>query len=885
MILTPDQRLRVFVSSTLGELAAERARVRSAIETLHLAPVMFEMGARPHPPRALYRAYLEQSHVFLAIYGTSYGWVAPDMEISGLEDEYRLSGRRPKLVYVSADTGERDARLAAMLEEVAADPSARLRVWSDVDDLGRLVADDLAALLAEPFLHGEEAAGSASGPARATPGDTFPAVALPVPTTSIIGRAVESAEVSALLTRADVRLVTLTGMGGVGKSRLALEVAWGLRARFPGGVVQVAMCDIPEPGLVVSSIASRLGIRLDTTRPAVDVVVEALGDRGELLLLLDGAEHIHDAADDIATLVLTCPDLTVLVTSRSRTRLVAEYDIPVLPLGVGLPREPASFGVTGVDAAQLEREGVGSDAVRLFLDRASAARPTADLRDDPAQLSAVVELCRRLDGLPLAIEVAAARTRLVPPTVLLERLDARLDLPAARFADLPDRQQTLRATLDWSHDLLSPAEQELFAQLSTFAGGASLAAAEAVLQVDGDVLEGLAALADHSLLEVDATVMDAPRFTMLEVVREYARERLELSGRAVAVDLAHRDWVRDLAERARIELTGPGHGQWLERLELESANIRTAGSRAVTAGDPETLADFGYRVWLWLWARHHTREARSWLERAMAQADRLTPLTRARLAWIFAGAGLEQGDNELALRMLEDATVRFTALGDREGLALCAFLDASLAPLKDENERAIDGFTRVEADLLDMDNRFVASICASTAGMLLAQLGRFEQAEAYLDRGLQHAEAIDNAMLRGTSYVLRGFARLGQGRLDEAASDLAAGARWAYEAQNPESLSFACDGLAAVLLARDSVGADAAALVGAAHGLRDRVGIVPWPGLRPVMAAIAQGVEEAVPPEAYQPAYRRGRHLDSEAIRDLCARLDSTGAEPSSLTR
>jgi predicted ATPase len=881
MILTPDQRLRVFVSSTLGELAAERAAVRATIEKLRLAPVMFEMGARPHPPRALYRAYLEQSHVFLGIYDASYGWVAPDMDISGLEDELRLSGERPKLVYVRDGVPDRDPRLTAMLAHLDTDPSVRVRGWSDAEDLSRSVADDLAALLADQFLHAGSAAGagSSSGPARATPGDTFPAIALPVPTTSIVGREEQIAAVAELVRRPDVRLVTLTGLGGIGKSRLALEVAWRVTDSFPGGVVLVSLNDIPEPGLVISSIASRLGIRLDTTRPAVDTVVDALSERGELLLLLDGAEHVSDAADDIATLVATCPALTVLVTSRSRIRLAAEHDVVIPPLGVGAPEETAGFGVTGVDPATLARAAEGSDAVRLFLDRAAAARPGADLSADSEQLAAVVELCRRMDGLPLGIEIAAARTRLVPPTALLERLEGSLDLPTARIADLPARQQTLRATLDWSHDLLTPVERDLLAQLSTFAGGASLDAVEQVVRLDAEVLEVLATLADHSLLEVDATVLDAPRFTMLEVVREYAREQLDGSGRCPAVDGAHRDWVRALAHRAQVALKGPGHAEWLERLELESANIRVAGSRADADGDPETLVDLGYSLWLWLWARHHTWEARSWLEQPLTHLDRLTPVMHARLLWIFAGAGVEQGDNELAVRMLADATARFTELADREGLALCAFLDASLAPLQGEHERAIAVFSTLEPELLALDNPFVASICASTAGMILAQQGRFEQAGSMLDRGLAHAESIDNAMLRGTAYGLRGFAFLGRGRLDEAGADFSAGARWAHQAQNPEGLSFACDGLAAVLLARGDRGTDAAVLVGAAHGLRDRVGIVPWPGLRPVMAAIADGVKAATEPGAYEAAYHRGRHLDSNTVRDLCVRIgDQAGA-------
>ncbi|MFN8158848.1 MAG: DUF4062 domain-containing protein [Candidatus Nanopelagicales bacterium] len=871
MILTPDQRLRVFVSSTLGELAAERAVVRQAIESLRLAPVMFEMGARPHPPRALYRAYLEQSHVFLAIYAQRYGWVAPTMDISGLEDEYRLSGDRPKLVYVLDPAPERDEKLTAMLADVADDPRVRLRLYSDAEELGHLVADDLAALLAESFGASgtTQETGTVSGPLRTSPGDTSSITSLPVPTSSLVGRDEDLAAVLELVRRDGVRLVTITGMGGIGKSRLALEAARALEPEFPGGVVLVALSEVPEPGLVVTSIASRLGIRLDTQRPSIDAVAEALAERGELLLVLDNAEQVTDAADDLAALVGTCPGLTVLVTSRSRIRLVSEYDYPLGPLDLG-PMLDDGFGSPNHDPARIQRLARESCAVSLFLERARAARP--DLEVDETEMDAIVELCRRLDGLPLAIELAAARCRLLPPSALLDRLDRRLDVPAARFADLPERQRTMRATLAWSHDLLRPPERELLAQLSTFVGGMSLAAVEAVVDIEGDVLESLAGLADQSLLDVDASVIDAPRFTMLETVREYAREQLEASGRAPAVDHAHRAWVRDLADRARVALPRGGHGGWLERLELESANIRVAGLRAWSDGDPDTLVFIGYHLWLWLWARHHTSEAKLWLERALDEPDRLSPIAHARLLWTLAGAGVEQGDNDAALSHLAEATARFTDLDDAEGLALCGFLDASLAPLSEDYERSVETFLRVEEDLVVQGNLFVASVCASTAGMILAQIGRFDEAEQHLDRGLREAEEIDSAMLRGQSLVARGFARLGRGSLDDAARDLAGGAHFGHLAGNPETLSFACDGLAAVLLARNESPDLAAQLVGASHGLRDRAGIVPWPGLRPVMAAIADGVR-AVAGEAFEENRQIGRHLDLDAIETLTSSL------------
>lgn len=877
MILTPDQRLRVFVSSTLGELAAERTAVREAIESLRLAPVMFEMGARPHPPRALYRAYLEQSHVFVAIYAERYGWVAPTMAISGLEDEYRLSGDRPKLVYVLSPAPGRDPQLTALLEDVASDPRVRMHTYAAADDLAAAVAADLASMLAERFA----ASGSrvvaadtaATTRALPTPGDTGDLPPLPVAATSLIGRERELEELANLLRRSDVRLVTVTGMGGIGKSRLALEVAHRMHEHFTGGVVIVPLGEVPEPGLVVTSIASHLGIRLDTATPSVDAVADAVGERGELLVLLDNAEQVRDAADDLAALVATCPNLTLLVTSRSRIRLVAEHDYPLAPLSAGPPVPYEGYRSADRDPDEVERAAERSDAVRLFLERAHAARPDLDLASDPAQVRAVVRLCRRLDGLPLLIELAAARVRLLPPTMLLDRLHRAMDLPAARLADLPPRQRTLRGTLDWSHDLLGPAERDLLAQLSTFVGGASLAAIEQVVSIDGDVLESLATLADHSLLELDLTVPDPPRFTMLETVRDYARERLHASGRTREVDLAHRAWVRELARQAHAALPTAAHQEWLERLELEAGNIRVAGSRANADGEPHLLAEVGFDLWLWLWARHHTREARLWLERALEHAEQLDALTRARLLWALSGAAVEQGDNEVAVARLAGARQGFEEVGDAEGLALCGFLSASLAPLSGEHDRAVAEFAATEQALLALGDRFVASICSGTAGMLLAQTGRFDEAERCLDRSLAQAEAIDSAMLRGVALVARGFARLGQGALDVAAVDLGDGARWSFECRNPETLSFACDGLAAVLLARDSDLAQGAVLVGAAQGLRDRVGIVPWPGMRPVMAAIADGVRSGLGDDAFEAARHRGRRLSVDDVVALTRRV------------
>ena len=279
-----------------------------------------------------------------------------------------------------------------------------------------------------------------------------------------------------------------------------------------------------------------------------------------------------------------------------------------------------------------------------------------------------------------------------------------------------------------------------------------------------------------------------------------------------------------------------------------------------------------FRLWLWFWARHHAREARLWVERALDHPDMLDARSHARLLWVVSGAAVEQGDNVVATSRLAQATALFTELDDAEGLALCGFLEGSLAPLSGDVDRAITVFLETEQKLTALGDVFVASICVSTAGMLTAQQGRFEDAVPLLDRGLALAESIDNAMLRGAVCNARGFTSLGRGDLAGAADDLVDAARWANESRNPETLSLACDGLAAVLLARGVAGEVAAALVGASHGLRERVGIVPWPGLRDVVTAIGEGVRATVPDEVYAEAHARGKHLDVEAILALARR-------------
>ncbi len=496
---------------------------------------------------------------------------------------------------------------------------------------------------------------------------------LPTQLTTFIGRDAELDEVAGLLVT--TRLLTLTGPGGTGKTRLSLQLAARAAEDFPDGIFFVALEPIRDPMLVAPRIAATVGVAEGGTRPIAEVLADWLRDK-RLLLVLDNFEQVIAAAPIVADLLRTAPDIKAIVTSRAVLHVSGEQEYPV----PGLPTPPDPGGQGGLARMDIGGEAHPIDpvalgqyaAVRLFIERAISVRPGFTVTNENAP--AVAAISARLHGMPLAIELAAARIKILSPDAILVRLDKQLDVLAAGARDLPARQQTLRGAIAWSYDLLDPGSQHLLDRLSVFASGCDLAAAEAICgptdAVRGDILDGLMALADQSLVKVEEMADGEPHFRLLDTIRAFAAERLEADGDGDRIRARHRDWFITVAEEAAAQLSGADQRRWLERLELVHDDVRDVLDRAADAPDPPAAIGLAFSMWRF-WQKHgHLAEARRRLE-AMAEApwSRDDPRLRARLVEALGGVYWWQGAILLMGPLYEEALELWLAIGDEAEIA------------------------------------------------------------------------------------------------------------------------------------------------------------------------------------------------------------------------
>src|SRR5215210_5433569 len=576
---------------------------------------------------------------------------------------------------------------------------------------------------------------------------------LPIQPTPLLGREREVAEIADLLRHADVRLLTLTGTGGTGKTRLALQSAAELIDEFEDGVFLVALAPISDSELVASTVAGALSVSESAGRALKEDLREYLSTK-ELLLVLDNFEQEVDAAPLVGELLSGCPGLKVLATSRTLLRIYGEHEYAVSPLELPDPSH--------LPPIETLRQ---YEAIRLFTERARAAKADFSLTNENAP--AIAEICARLDGLPLAIELAAARIKLLSPQAMCSRLSNPLKFLTGGARDLPERQRTLRGAIAWSHALLDEGEQALFARLSIFSGGCTLEAVEVVCDAEGDLLvdifEGLSSLVDKSILRQEEGVEERPRFVMLGTLREYARERLEVSGNAEEIRRMHAEYFLALAEQGESKLREPEEATWLERIDVEHDNMRAALSWTLQSEEAELGLRLAGSLWQFWDMRGYYGEGRRWLEEALAKDGRASVARAKALEGVGWLADL-QGDIVRAVAAAEEG-LRLSTRVKIHSSDKVSFLRilGSAAYVSGDHERAARLYE--ESLALSREARDERGIASSLLqlGNVSSDLGDHEEAKTFYEEGLALSRKLDDKALLASALISVGAEFLLQG--------------------------------------------------------------------------------------------------------------------------
>jgi predicted ATPase len=789
------------------ELADERLAAKEAINSLRLTPVLFELGARPHPPRELYRAYLDQSHIFIGIYWQRYGWIAPDMDISGLEDEYLLASQKPKLIYIKEPAPERESRLNDLLLKIMDDNTVSFKLFSTPAELRELIQDDLALMLTERFQIVQ------GGVAPSQPPSSKRLENIPVPTTPIIGRQVELSAVSELLERPEVRLVTLHGPGGIGKTRLAIEVAHKLSKVFIDGVCFVSLSNVTDHRLIIPTIAKEIGLVESSARSLQDSLEEYLRQRN-FLLVLDNFEQVTQAAEIVNVLLTRSTQLKILVTSRAVLHLLGEYQYAIPPLT--LPDQEALRSFQAGDFSNLSQ----FSALTLFVQNAQRIKSSFEITQD--NILAIAEICRHLDGLPLAIELAAARIKLFSPQAMHTRLEESLQWLTSGARDLPTRQQTLRTTIEWSYSLLEPPEQNLFRHMAVFVGGCSLDALQAVCiaYTEMELLENLASLVDKSLVQQEEDSAGEPRFSMLLTIQEYAQGLLDASPEADELRQRHADYYLKMVETAEPELRGPKQLVWFRMLEREYDNIRAVVRRSLARGQVDRVVRISWALWYFWWNHGYLAESTLWIETVLEKEADLPIQLRARAMYVRGFLHYLQGHYQETVPIRGDLVDRFRQAGDRWGEALiyCAF--GLVFTHVNRFEEARQNLEKGLALYSELGDKWGIAFATVSLGQLKVASGDLEGSIVHLAEGVAlYWEAGDKSAIVFAQYFLA-MTLLLQNDPDWAYSLLQSGLSLAVELNLKYYLANCLEGLAGVAAVRGQA-ERAAQLWGAALAIRE----------------------------------------------------------------
>ena len=839
-IWTPDQRLRVFISSTIVELAEERRAALRAISTLRLTPVLFELGARPHAPRELYRAYLAQSDVFIGLYWQQYGQIVTGMKVSGLEEEFKLSRDLPRLMYVKTPAPNRDPRLEELLSRLKAETSYRR--FATAAELDRLVRDDLATLLSERFARPRGATPNAALRGRRP---------LPVSATSLVGRKDAIAELAGLVGQPDARLVTLTGPGGVGKTRLAIAVGERLLKRFGPCVAFVPLDTATRGEQALAAVGQAVRAELGGAS-VFESLVERLGDT-PWLLILDNLEQVVDVARDLDALLTRCPSVAILATSRMALRLRAEREYPVPPLE--LPDISTSAKLDELEA---------SPAVALFVDRAVTVRHDFALTKKNAE--SVLAICRRLDGLPLAIELAAARTRLLEPDAILRRLETSLDTLGTGTVDMPARQHTLRATVEWSVGMLDETERSMLETMAVFVGGWTIEAAALVAGLDeNESLELNEALARHSLVHIDNTPL-GPRARLLDTIREFVAERLARREDFADIERRHADCYRVLAEQSDERLRGAvGHQSLHECLHAEFRNL-AAAVEWYLVHDRKPLPHLFRVLWPFWEIQDYMRRAQGWVQRLMSAGDDFDLQGRAEMLWAAVVTANELGDDAAVLTAREQLSQILDHIRDPGLHAVSLLAMAWTSPIVGDVERALREASGSLNELRNLDEPYWLGVALVTSGFLETAVGHHIVALTHFREARGLAERFDNTWLAAISELWQGILALRGNRPDDARASFDEALDLAVSTHSTRAVALCLIGCARFAVTTGDA-QKAALLKGAAQGLRKRICLRVWPPLRRDEQEFDAELRQALGTEQFDKLCAEGARLNErEAV-------------------
>ena len=672
---------------------------------------------------------------------------------------------------------------------------------------------------------------------------------------AIIGRREQIAEIRQLLRNDGVRLVTMTGIGGTGKTRLAHAVAETMLSEFPDGVFMIELSSVSLPELLPASIAQPLGVMDVGGRPLLEILKDYLSDK-RMLLVLDNFEQIVDAAPQVAEMLTAAPNLKILVTSRFLLRITAEREFVVPPLS-----PPADGSLSFEKLSQ-------NEAVRLFAERAEFADSSFELTEQ--NIRSVAAICSRLEGLPLAIELAAARTRVLSPEAILAKLDSRLRFLTGGPRDLPERQRTMQAAIDWSYDLLADDEKSVFRRLSVFAASFSVGAAEVVCTPDSSdiqVIDAIESLLDKSLLLKLDGQGGEHRFAMLDVVREYAEATLESTGEAEDIRQAHAEFFVSLGETAEPFLQAAQSAEWLDRMEDEHENLRAAMQWSLTH-DPKMAVRLAVAVRNFWLLHSHLSEGYRWLKAALERGGDPPPELRFKLMNGLGLAARFRGDYETARKAYTDGLAAGKEAGDKQGVALSSRGLGLVAMQQGDTLGARKYFESGLAISRSLYDKFGIAISLSFLGDLARTERDFARARPLFEESLGLFRELDNKSAVSDALNNLGAACFGEGEYLLAKKYFAEAASIALDLGNKMTISYSIDGFAALVLQSGDM-LRAAKLCGTAEGLRESIGYKIEPAEAVFRLAYMEELRSRIPERAFTDAFEQGRSLPPEGAIEL----------------